>query len=145
MRHQLIALAIFAAGFQPLAHAADPVKVTLYRNPNCGCCNVWADYMKREGFEVVRVDTYDSAALKKKYGVPERLEGCHTAVVGRYVFEGLLPAELIRRVLSENRPITGIALPGMPTGAPGMPGRKAGPLDVYYLSDASAPNKFASF
>ena len=145
MRYPLIALAIFAAGFQSIAHAADPVKVTLYRNPNCGCCNVWADYMKGQGFEVVRVNAYDSAGLKKKFGVPERLEGCHTAVVGRYVFEGLLPAELIRQVLSENMPIKGIALPGMPTGAPGMPGRKARPLDVYYLSDAPVPNKFASF
>ncbi len=74
--------------------------------------------MKGQGFEVVRVDTYDTAALKKKFGVPETLEGCHTAVVGRYVFEGLLPAGMIRRVLEENRPIKGIALPGMPTGAP---------------------------
>jgi hypothetical protein len=145
LRYQLIALAIVAAGFQSIAHAADPVKITLYRNPNCGCCNVWADYMRDKGFEVVRIDTYDAASLKKKYGVPERLEGCHTAVVGRYVFEGLLPAEHIRQVLDENRPIKGIALPGMPTGAPGMPGRKAGPLDVYYISDAPAPNKFASF
>jgi len=143
MRHRLIALAILAGTLQPPAHAADPVKVTLYRNPNCGCCNVWADYMKGQGFEVVRVNDYDSVALKKKYGVPETLEGCHTAVVGRYVFEGLLPAELIRRVLSEGRPIKGIALPGMPTGAPGMPGRKAKPLDVYYISDT--PARFASF
>ena len=145
MRYPLIALAILAGTFQSLAHAADPVKVTLYRNPNCGCCNVWADYMRSKGFEVVLVNDFDSAALKTKFGVPQRLEGCHTAAVGRYVFEGLLPAEMIRRVLEEKRPIKGIALPGMPTGAPGMPGRKAGPLDVYYLSDAPAPSKFASF
>lgn len=149
MRYQLIALAIVAAGLQPLAHAAaDPVKVTLLRNPNCGCCNVWADYMKGQGFEVVRVDTYDMASVKTKYGVPARLEGCHTALVGRYVVEGLVPADLIRRVLNENRPIKGIALPGMPSGAPGMPGMpgmKMGPLDVYYISDSPTPNKFASF
>ena len=146
MRTRLIALAIFAGTFQSLAHAAaDPVKVTLYRNPNCGCCNVWADYMKSKGFEVVAVDTYDTVSLKKKYGVPERLEGCHTAVIGRYVFEGLLPAEPIRQVLAGKRPIKGIALPGMPTGAPGMPGRKTGPLVVYYISDAATPARFASF
>ena len=146
MRYQLIALAILTAGFQSLAHAAaDPVKVTLLRNPNCGCCNVWANYMRGKGFEVVAIDTYDAAAVRKKYGVPERLEGCHTALVGRYVFEGLLPAELIRRVLDEKRFIKGISLPGMPAGAPGMPGRKAGPLNVYYLSDSPAPAKFASF
>lgn len=146
MRYQIIALAIVAAGLQPLAHAAaDPVKLTLLRNPNCGCCNVWADYMKGKGFEVAAIDTYDAAPVKKKYGIPEKLEACHTAVVGRYVFEGLLPAELIQRVLDEKRPIKGISLPGMPAGAPGMGGSKAGPLDVYYISDAPAPNKFASF
>ena len=116
---------------------------TVYKDPNCGCCNVWADYMKGQGFEVVRVNDYDSAALKKKFGIPETLEGCHTAVVGRYVFEGLLPADMIRRVLDEKRPIKGIALPGMPTGAPGMPGMKSKLLDVYYISDT--PRKFASF
>jgi hypothetical protein len=145
LRYRLIVLAILASSFQSLAHAADPVKITLYRNPNCGCCNLWADYMKGQGFEVVRVDTYDMASIKKKYGVPARLEGCHTAVAGPYVFEGLLPAEHIRRVLKETRPIKGIALPGMPTGVPGMPGRKAGPLDVYYISDSPTPGKFASF
>lgn len=146
MRYPPIALAILATVFQSLAHAAaDPVKVTLLRNPNCGCCNIWADYMRGKGFQVVAVDTYDMASIKKKYGVPERLEGCHTAVVGRFVFEGLLPAEHVRWVLDDNRPIKGIALPGMPPGAPGMPGRKVGPLDVYYISDTPTPNKFASF
>jgi len=146
MRYRTIFLAILATVFQSFAYAAsDPVKVTLYRNPNCGCCNVWADYMQGKGFEVVRVDTFDMASIKKKYGVPESLEGCHTAIVGRYVFEGLLPAEHIRQVLDENRPIKGITLPGMPIGAPGMSGKKAKSLDVYYISDGSVPNKFASF
>lgn len=129
----------------PALAAGEPVKVTLYKNPNCGCCDAWANHMRSKGFDVVPINTMDMVSIKKKYGVPEALEGCHTAIAGRYVFEGLLPAELVQRVLTESRPIKGIALPGMPSGAPGMPGRKAGPLDVYYISDARTPNKFASF
>ncbi|MGH8725486.1 MAG: DUF411 domain-containing protein, partial [Burkholderiales bacterium] len=72
--------------------------------------------------------------------------GCHTAIAGTYVFEGLIPADLVKRVLTERKPIKGISLPGMPAGGvPGMPGFKTGPLDVYYIADTSPPRKFASF
>lgn len=130
-----IALPAFAAG----------TPVTLYKNPNCGCCNVYADYLRANGFEVKAVNTTDMVTVNTKFGVPAALEGCHTAIAGGYVFQGLIPADLVKRVLSEGRPIKGISLPGMPAGAPGMAGFKSGPLDVYYLSDASPPKKFASF
>jgi hypothetical protein len=134
----------------PALAAGIPVK--LYKNPNCGCCNTYADYLRGQGFEVEAINTTDLASVKKKYGVPAALEGCHTAVAGRYVFEGLVPADLITRVLDENRPIKGIALPGMPAGAPGMsasaPGMQSmgtGLLNVYLISEASPPSIFSSF
>jgi hypothetical protein len=134
----------------PVLAAGIPVK--LYKNPNCACCNTYADYLRGQGFAVEPINTTDLASVKKKYGVPAALEGCHTAVAGRYVFEGLVPADLVKRVLSENRPIKGIALPGMPAGAPGMsadgpgmPGMKTGSLQVYFISETSPPPIFASF
>ena len=130
-----LALPAFAAGI--------PVK--LYKNPNCGCCNVYADYLKSNGFEVEAINTTDMVAVTQKFGVPAALEGCHTAIAGGYVFQGLIPADLVKRVLSEHKPIKGISLPGMPSGAPGMPGVKSGPLDVYYITNDSTPRKFASF
>ncbi len=118
---------------------------TLYKNPNCGCCDAYADYLKRNGFDVKIVNTPDRSAIKKKYSVPETLEGCHTMLIGSYVFEGLIPAEYIQRVLKEHRPIKGLSLPGMPVGAPGMPGAKTRPLYVYNLEASSNPKVFASF
>ncbi|MBI2867533.1 MAG: DUF411 domain-containing protein [Chloroflexi bacterium] len=73
----------------------------------------------------------DLIAVKDRYGVPETLRSCHTALVGGYVVEGHVPVEAIRLLLTERPASTGIALPGMPEGSPGMPGKKAGPLDVY--------------
>jgi hypothetical protein len=52
--------------------------------------------------------------------VPSALEGCHTALVDGYVIEGHVPADLIERLLRERPPITGLAVPGMPAGSPGM-------------------------
>jgi hypothetical protein len=119
--------------------------VNLYKNPNCGCCDAYAEHLKENGFEVKMIDTNDMASIKQKYKVPEKLEGCHTATIDGYVFEGLIPAEHIKQVLTERTPVKGLSVPGMPVGAPGMPGNKKRPINVYYLSDASSPKVFASF
>ncbi len=124
---------------------AGGIPVKLYKNPNCGCCNTYADYLKGNGFDVEAINTNDMTSINQKYGVPAALEGCHTAISGGYVFGGLIPADMVKRVLSEHRPIKGITLPGMPAGAPGMTGSKTGPLDVYYITNSSTPRKFASF
>ena len=144
MRYWKPLVMTLAVAFQMPALAAEiPVKV--YRNPNCGCCEVYAQYLKSQGFAVELIDTTNAASIHRKYGVPERLEGCHTAVIGSYVFEGLIPAEYIKRVVDEHRPIKGLSVPGMPVGAPGMPGAKKGPINVYYLDDSSSPKIFATF
>lgn len=124
---------------------AAEIPVTIYRNPNCGCCDLYAQYLKGQGFAVELVNTTNAAAIRQKYAVPERLEGCHTAVVGRYVFEGLIPAQYIKRVVDQNRPIKGLSVPGMPVGAPGMPAAKKGPINVHYLDASPAPTVYATF
>ena len=141
LKTMLLALLIGPA----LPALAGGIPVKLYKNPNCGCCNIYADYLKDSGFEVEAVNTTDMVSVKKKYGVPAALEGCHTAIAGGYIFEGLIPADLVKRVLSERKMIKGVSLPGMPAGAPGMSGFKTGPLDVYYIADTPTPAKFASF
>lgn len=127
----------------PVLAANIPVK--LYKNPNCGCCDSYADYLNKNGFNVSLINTNDMVAIKTKYGVQEKLEGCHTAVIGKYVFEGLIPAENIKQVINERKSIKGLSVPGMPLGAPGMPGNKKGPINVYYLDYSFAPKVFASF
>ena len=144
MRYWKSTIAALTLLLQIPAYAAN-IAITIYRNPNCGCCDEYARYLEKNGFDVKLVDTLDAASIHAKYSVPEALEGCHTAVIQGYVFEGLIPAEYIKRVVSEHRPIKGLSVPGMPVGAPGMPGNKSGPIHVYYLDPGASPQVFATF
>jgi hypothetical protein len=100
-----------------------PVKplLNVYKTPTCGCCAKWVDHMRANGFDAKVQDLPDLSAVKAKLGVPAELGSCHTAQVGRYVIEGHIPADAVHRLLKE-RPTTvsGLAVPGMPMGSPGM-------------------------
>jgi hypothetical protein len=95
--------------------------VSVYKDPNCGCCGAWAEHMRRNGFRVATYDVNDLDAIKRKQRVPAALASCHTAVVAGYALEGHVPAEAVRRLLAQ-RPagVIGLAVPGMPLGSPGM-------------------------
>jgi hypothetical protein len=108
--------------------------VIVYKTATCGCCRKWVDHLKENGFSVESKDVSQFAldALKRDRGVPPRLAACHTALVGDYVVEGHVPASDMKRMLAEKPAITGLAVPEMPIGSPGMevPGRPAEPYDV---------------
>jgi len=123
-----IALATFLALATP-ALAAEPV--TIWRDPGCGCCDAYAEYLRAEGFEVTVIDDRDFDRRSVEMGVPERGIGCHLAMIDGYVVSGLVPAEIIERLLEERPDITGITLPGMPANAPGMAPAKTGTLRTY--------------
>lgn len=125
----------------PLPVLAGGIQATLYKNPSCGCCQAYAEYLQANGFEVKVIPTDALAELQRKNGVPEHLAGCHTTEVDNYVFEGHIPADSIKRSLKEKPIAKGLTLPGMPAGSPGMGGTKQGPLNVYYISD-SAPQLY---
>ena len=116
------------------AEAAGPAK--MYKNPQCGCCEEYAKYLERNGFEIGIEPTVDLAAIKKMAGVPSKLEACHTLAIDGYVVEGHVPVDTLNRLLTEKPQIRGISLPGMPMGSPGMTGRKAGQFTIYEISDA---------
>lgn len=144
MRYLKLIVIAATLSLQIPAYAAN-LAITIYRNPNCGCCDAYARHLEKNGFDVKLVDTFDAASIHARYSVPEALEGCHTAVIQGYVFEGLIPVEYIKQVVSEHRPIKGLSVPGMPVGAPGMPGSKSRPIQVYYLGHGTAPQVFATF
>lgn len=100
--------------------ASDALEMTVYRDPACSCCGGWIDHLAAEGFQPSNVPTPDMDALKQQYGVPDELESCHTAVIDGYIIEGHVPADDIKRLLAEHPDVVGIAVPGMPTGTPGM-------------------------
>jgi len=133
----VLALAAF-----PLPAAAKPIRAMLYKNPQCGCCEGYADYLRNNGFEVEVKPTHDLAEISRKAGIPEKFQGCHTMFVGGYVVDGHVPVKVIRKLLSEQPPIAGITLPGMPEGSPGMTGTKAGPFTIYAVTkNGGAPPK----
>jgi hypothetical protein len=120
-----------------------PIKV--YKSPSCGCCGQWTAYLKQNGFRPEIVDMDDVSAIKRVAQVPDDLESCHTAVVERYVVEGHVPVEAIRKMLSERPKILGIAVPGMPAGAPGMPGQNPERFNVIAFARKGKQRLFMSF
>lgn len=102
------------------AVAASATDVKVYRDPDCGCCGHWVDYLKTQGFQPENIPISNIDTLKQRYGVPNDLVSCHTAVIDGYLVEGHVPVEDIKRLLTEQPDIAGIAVPGMPVGTPGM-------------------------
>lgn len=138
--------AVLALALQlPAMAGAIPVK--LFKNPNCYCCDLYAKHLESNGFKVELVNTTDMDSIKQRYAIPQKLEGCHTALIDGYVVEGLVPAKFVQQLLKERPKIKGVALPGMPTGAPGMDGPKSKSLTVYSLeaNASSAPRVFGTF
>jgi hypothetical protein len=96
--------------------------ITMWRDPGCGCCTEWAKRMETAfRAKVTVINSPNMAAVKKARGVPGDLQSCHTAMVGGVVVEGHVPPEDIKRLIaSRPRGVTGLAVPGMPAGSPGM-------------------------
>jgi hypothetical protein len=125
-------LVIAAAAF------VDAADLDVYRSEDCSCCGKWAQYLKKNGFKVrlhnMSPDRLDK--IKTEARIPEKYASCHTAKIEGYVIEGHVPAEDIKRLLSERPKAIGLSVPGMPIGAPGMEvGKKQDPYEVLLLKE----------
>ena len=128
-----------------VAPVAQRDTVTVYKSPSCGCCSNWVDHMREHGYAVVVNDMEDVQPVKTREGVTDALASCHTATVGGYVVEGHVPAADVQRLLSDRPAITGIAVPGMPMGSPGMEGGSVDRYDVLAFDRATGATRvFAS-
>ncbi len=123
-----------------VAPATDLPTVTVYHSPACNCCGNWISYMQAEGFPVEVEEVTDPALVKREYAIPAALYSCHTAVVDGYILEGHVPAADIRRLLDERPAVRGIAVPGMPIGAPGMETEGVAPQPYDVLTFDAAGN-----
>jgi hypothetical protein len=102
-----------------VAQAADSLHIDVYRDPHCGCCKAWIKHLEGNGFTVTDHVEDNMSAVKTRLGVPPSMASCHTGVIdGRFV-EGHVPASDILK-LRQHPDLLGVAVPGMPTGSPGM-------------------------
>ena len=107
---------------QPRPKAAIPRVMTVYKDPNCGCCAEWVAHVRKAGFE-----------------------SCHTARIGGYSLEGHVPADVIDRLLREQPTALGLAVPGMPIGSPGMEqGGRKDAYDILLFDKAGKTRVYAS-
>jgi hypothetical protein len=109
---------------------AAPPQVDVFKTVTCGCCAKWVEHLRANGFTTRVQNVPNTAEYRRKYGVPDRLQSCHTAVVAGYTVEGHVPAADIHRLLKENPKALGLAVPGMPFGSPGMEAAKRDPYSV---------------
>lgn len=139
----LLAAALLALGAQ-LAHAAQPLPaVDVYKSPYCGCCGQWVEHMQAAWFTVRSHNVDDVPAARKQLGMPDSLGSCHTARIGNYVIEGHVPAADVQRLLKEKPKAVGLAVPGMPQGAPGMETARPQPYDTLLVSNDGQTRVFA--
>lgn len=121
--------------------------MVVHEGPQCGCCGLWREHMEAAGFNVDVQRTHELGAVKAAAGVPRRLASCHTAQVGGYYIEGHVPAEEVRRLLMERPEAWGLAVAGMPAGAPGMemPDGRVQPYEVLLVMADGSTEVFASY
>jgi hypothetical protein len=116
-----VALMLAGSMTPPAARASSETPVMkVFKSPSCGCCKKWVERVEKAGFKVEVVNTEAMDTVKKMASVPENLQACHTASIDGYVVEGHVPPESIRTMLKTRPRARGIAVPGMPTGSPGM-------------------------
>ncbi len=149
-RREFLTRAATVAGLGVLAStrtaAALPpaTRITVYKDPNCGCCKNWNDAMQKVGFAVDVRDSHDLATVKQSLGVPQDLASCHTGVVAGYLFEGHVPPDLVQKVLRERPAIVGLFVPGMPGGSVGMEGPNPERYDVVALARNGRRSTYAT-
>lgn len=142
MRQYLIALAITLASAGS-AHAAGLLQMEVWKSPTCGCCTKWIEHLRQTGIDVVAHDIANLADTRAALGMPQRYASCHSARVAFYAIEGHVPAADIRRLIEEHPRATGLAVPGMPAGSPGMEGPHTVPFKTLLIHRNGETTVFA--
>jgi hypothetical protein len=140
----VIAGAVLLGGLAAAQRPAGAM-VEVFKSPTCGCCALWVKHLEANGFTTKVTEVEDISTVKAKYGVPGRLQSCHTAVVNGYVLEGHVPAADVQRLLKDRPAVVGVAVPGMPIGSPGMEvGSTVQPFNVMTFDKQGQSTVFAS-
>lgn len=137
MMNLLVLMATVAMTLPSHAMAA-PMSAKVYKDPNCGCCAVYADYLAAHEIEVDVIETDQVVEMSRMMGIPDNMQGCHLTMIDGYAISGHVPFETIERLLAERPDFKAITLPGMPMGSPGMGGVKNQPFETYQISGGTA-------
>ncbi len=132
----------------PAFAASSTTSVHVRKDPDCGCCTAWIDILKAEGFAVTveLLPPEELAQFKLAQGIPQTMVSCHTAEAGGYLIEGHVPPADLRRLLEEDPDALGLAVPGMPYGAPGMgPEAEREAYDVFLIARDGTTSVFSSY
>jgi hypothetical protein len=137
-RRHFIASAAAMLAARRAVFAAPPDVLTVYKDPGCECCGRWVKHMSTNGFVVTVRDVSNMDEIKKTMNVPAALQSCHTGVLGKYVIEGHVPADVVKKFIAAKPAALGLAVPGMPSGSPGMEG---GQVDHYNVLEFDRDGK----
>ncbi|MEX0933038.1 MAG: DUF411 domain-containing protein [Candidatus Pacearchaeota archaeon] len=135
----MIVLAVF---FIFNAEKVEGTEAVYYKSISCGCCDAHSKYLNSKGFSVKVNNLQSIDSIKSDFGVPYELRSCHTVIIDDYFVEGHIPLEAINKLLEEKPNIRGIAMPGMPSGSPGMPGAKTGFFKIYSVNHDGSYGEF---
>ncbi|MER3444534.1 MAG: hypothetical protein C4333_10605 [Meiothermus sp.] len=128
-----LALGLAGGALAQQGSALKGLEATLYKSPTCGCCGEYVKFLQAQGALVKVVLQDDLSPLKRRYGIPPEAQSCHTMRLAGYTVEGHVPLAALQKLLRERPRVEGIALPGMPSGTPGMPGPRTQPYWVLAL------------
>ena len=117
MLKRTLLLAALTASLPAAAETLPPVEV--YVPKPCLSCIDWAEHLRQNGFKVKVTAVEDIDAVKRRLKVPAEVASRMTARVAGYFIEGHVPAEDIKLLLMEKPKARGLAVPGLPMGAPG--------------------------
>jgi len=120
-------------------------KITVYKSPTCGCCTKWVKHLEKNGFIVEAFNSKNMPAVKRELGVKPQYQSCHTGMVDGYYIEGHVPADDIKRLLSEKPKAVGLAVPGMPMGSPGMEGNRKDAYSVILVEKEGTQKVYSKY
>ena len=148
-RRQIITSALGLTSIAPFAAFAQAApSIHVLKDPNCGCCRVWVDILRAEGFRVTEERSFGTLLVRHKLdnGIPQDMMSCHTGEIDGYMIEGHVPAADIRRLLDERPDAVGLAVPGMPYGSPGMgPEDQREAYEVFLIRRDGSTEVFTSY
>lgn len=111
-------------------------KATLYKSKNCGCCEGYAQALRKQWVDVtVIADNAKLREIRAENKIGEDFQSCHTTFIDGYFVEWHVPINAVKKLLKEKPLVDGITLPGMPIGTPGMDGPKTQIYEIETMTD----------